>query len=51
MEGEDSAEMLPADASLEEAAYPQPFGPLYSVIQVSKRQLNKPSKSDLDPST
>ena len=51
MEGEDSAKMLPADASLEEAANPQLFGPLYPVIWVSKWQINQPSKNDLDPST
>ena len=50
-EGEDSAKMLPADTSHEEAANPRPFGPQYPVIRVSKWQLNQPSRRDLDPST
>ncbi len=50
MEGEDSAEILPADTSLEEAANPQLFGLLNSVILVSKWQLIQTPKSNLDPS-
>ncbi len=37
MEGEDSAKMLSADTSLEEAANPRPFGPLYPGIQMAAK--------------
>ena len=50
-EREAIAEMLPAEASIEEAVSPERFGPLYPVTQVSKWQINQLPKNDLDPST
>ena len=41
--------MLPAEASIQEAASPLPLGPLYTVIQGSKWQIYQSPKNTPDP--
>ena len=48
--GEDSAEILPVEDNVGEAASTQPFGSIYPVMRVSRWQLNQPAKMDSDPS-
>ena len=48
--GEDSAEILPVEDIVGEAASTWPFGLIYPVMRVSSWQLNQPVKKDSDPS-
>ena len=49
--GEDSADILPVEDNIGEAASTRLSGSLYPVMRVSRWQLNQLAKKDLDPST